>query len=473
MTARCRSAAAVATAGGGYIIGIGCSAATARSVRITVSLGRTRFRRLLLAYGALLCQHTVFRAGSCVAGLLPVAFMVAGNAHILLAVAALLLSGSVIHIYPSYIRVTARCRSATVNAGAVFVVVILLVGSGGVEVIAAFITQFDLHFAGRHCCNDCSASLTPKIPLVEYTALLTSTCSANEVLLKVIPHKIVVACADPLLTDSAIFAMLRIISVNCVLITYFMSTFHRFLLLIIAVRTGGDFGTLLQTGGCCCCFGTQLVAFFIAASSTRMLFVASVRSKGMLCCLFKGLLALGAVLDMIIRSVVIFMILPAVFMLTFLLPAAVLAGVGNHAVAIDIFHNVMIYCDTSAPGGHAVAHGVAIASATATDVPAIGQSIVQRQHIAVLQILCRHGLPRESTVDRIHPAGSLREVGLVNHTCRTGIFVQAVAVNAPPERCQSGTFSKPRIDCRQSLFLCAGPWCLHHSIRSPANGHSA
>ena len=72
--------------------------------------------------------------------------------------------------------------------------------------------------------------------------------------------------------------------------------------------------------------------------------------------------------------------------------------------------------------GNAVAHVIAVAALTCTDIPAVGQCVAERQRITVLQVIAGHGRTgvEVRTADGVHPAGTHCVIKLTDAGACTG-----------------------------------------------------
>ena len=72
--------------------------------------------------------------------------------------------------------------------------------------------------------------------------------------------------------------------------------------------------------------------------------------------------------------------------------------------------------------GYAVAHVIAVAALTCTDIPAVGQCVAERQRITVLQVIAGHGRTgvEVRTADGVHPAGTHCVIKLTDAGACTG-----------------------------------------------------
>ena len=139
--------------------------------------------------------------------------------------------------------------------------------------------------------------------------------------------------------------------------------------------------------------------------------------------------------------------------------AAAAAHVVNGAVRVFHLFHLVSGSDVTIDCRNTVAHNIAIIVAAAADVPPVGQSVAQRQHIFVLQTHRRHGLTRViAAAYRVHPPGAAGIIELAEGAAGAGAFVQSVAVQAAPQNCKTSPRAEPGVDGIQHfLFRASRP----------------
>ena len=136
--------------------------------------------------------------------------------------------------------------------------------------------------------------------------------------------------------------------------------------------------------------------------------------------------------------------------------AAAAAHVANGAVRVFCGFPSMVNINCAVAPFGAVSHNVAVIIAAAADVPPVGQSVAQRQHISVLQTHRRHGLTRViAAAYRVHPPGAAGIIELAEGAAGAGAFVQSVAVKAAPQNCKTSPRAEPGVDGFQHFLFCA------------------
>lgn len=105
--------------------------------------------------------------------------------------------------------------------------------------------------------------------------------------------------------------------------------------------------------------------------------------------------------------------------------------------------------------GNAVAHVIAVAALTCTDIPAVGQCVAERQRITVLQVIAGHGRTgvEVRTADGVHPAGTHCVIKLTDAGACTGQR-DAVAVDAAPEDCLIAARAEVTVNSGEDFVLC-------------------
>ena len=109
----------------------------------------------------------------------------------------------------------------------------------------------------------------------------------------------------------------------------------------------------------------------------------------------------------------------------------------------------------SVNGGDTVANGISVGGITAAHIPAVGQSEADRQHIAVLEINCGHGLAGIviPAANAVHPAGAAGVIKFTKGATGTGTLIQAVSPDTAPQGCQATSLSKDPVDFFQTFLF--------------------
>ena len=105
--------------------------------------------------------------------------------------------------------------------------------------------------------------------------------------------------------------------------------------------------------------------------------------------------------------------------------------------------------------GNAVAHVIAVATLTCTDIPAVGQCVAERQRITVLQVIAGHGRTgvEVRTADGVHPAGTHCVIKLPDAGACAGQR-DTIAVDAAPEDCFITACAEVTVNSGEDFILC-------------------